>query len=466
MILLPKQKISLLLLIFITIFFPLSLYRNNPKNTLLAQLNILQQEAQIALIVTDLKHPKKPIFSINPKQYLQAASGMKLFTAIIAQHALPEVSPFSSIIGTTGQQKKDLLYGNVHLSIGANPTFDHQQLSVLLNALHVQGIRKINGDFLIHQYHFHDTYQPPGTLWNEVNHCYATTTADISFAKNCFLLTLVNLNNNIIQYNPEPSQPIQLNIKTQQNCNKQLVQLTHDPTHDRGVVITQNPLQTPEILNGCWYTKQPYWQFKRNLLNPEKTLRYHLRKNLKKLKIQLSGNIESDNAPIPNLQWHHKVPSPNLSTLLRTTLTKSDNHIANQLFIESAFQATQQTTSWAAAQAYAKQTLKHFSINVDNAHIIDGSGLSRNNRVTAEQLHTSLISIYQNDQLRSLISYLANPKNPESTLKSRLQDLSLPLYAKTGKIKGVISLSGFIDPFGNHPKAFTLIINGNNFSCF
>jgi hypothetical protein len=90
--------------------------------------------------------------------------------------------------------------------------------------------------------------------------------------------------------------------------------------------------------------------------------------------------------------------------------------------------------------------------------IWDGCGLSHRNRTTAGTLAKLLVTVYESKWRDLFISTLAVPGRPGTLIKRNL-DVGPHVAAKTGYIRGVFSLSGFL--FGQTDTfAFSFIVNG------
>jgi hypothetical protein len=90
--------------------------------------------------------------------------------------------------------------------------------------------------------------------------------------------------------------------------------------------------------------------------------------------------------------------------------------------------------------------------------IWDGCGLSHRNRTTAGTLAKLLVTIHDSRWRDLFISTLAVPGRPGTLIKKDI-DVGPHLAAKTGYIRGVFSLSGFL--FGQTDTfAFSFIVNG------
>jgi D-alanyl-D-alanine carboxypeptidase len=93
--------------------------------------------------------------------------------------------------------------------------------------------------------------------------------------------------------------------------------------------------------------------------------------------------------------------------------------------------------------------------------VMDGSGLSRGNRVAPETMTAWLGSLMRRPALGSaLIRSLPEPGT--GTLRKRFRDIEPVnnVYAKTGTINGVRCLSGLVvTPDGAHAISFSVLIN-------
>lgn len=88
----------------------------------------------------------------------------------------------------------------------------------------------------------------------------------------------------------------------------------------------------------------------------------------------------------------------------------------------------------------------------------DACGLSHRNRVAPITLAELLVTVYESQWRDLFISTLAVPGRPGTLVKREL-DVGPHVAAKTGYVRGVFSLSGFL--FGQTDTfAFSFIVNG------
>ena len=151
-----------------------------------------------------------------------------------------------------------------------------------------------------------------------------------------------------------------------------------------------------------------------------------------------------------------------LPVILDRTNTDSQNMFAEALIKRMGLHATGQPGSWSNGTAAIRLALSHM-LGPDAAAIIvdDGSGLSRENRVSARLLVRILAYMHQSPQLGQIyIDSLARPRKT-GTLAKRFSTVNLvsDVRAKSGSINRVIALSGYIMPDEQRTIAFSILIN-------
>ncbi len=443
-------------------FFALPLYAA-PEHQLAIQelLQPIQEKATVALVVTDSKSGTV-LFETNPNTYLQPASTIKILTALAAQSVLAPRSPFQTNMYVFGTQESRTLHGTILIDGGGDPNLTSSDLDSFVQSLQTHQIQHIDGNILIKSDHFDNRIHIPGTVWEEVNDCYAAPTSSLTLDKNCFTVTLHQENQRLILDNPNLTQPIKNRIHLQHSCPHPEAPSTHHSISSKTGVVDHDPFSMPQKLTGCWVNEQRPLELKLSVNNPAHHFTEQLQKKLQHANISLSGSIQHrDNLPNKQpLLWQKTIPSTDLKTLVDDMLVFSNNRIANHLFKQIGYQYTGHNSSWDQSELAMLKALAPYGLVDQDISIADGAGLSRNNRITANFLHKALQTIYQTPSLSNMITSFAQP-GKKGTLQYRLRKTQAPIYAKTGYLKGVTAIAGFIDPYGEAPKTFTLLINGH-----
>lgn len=154
------------------------------------------------------------------------------------------------------------------------------------------------------------------------------------------------------------------------------------------------------------------------------------------------------------------VRSPPLSALLVPMLRDSDNFVAEQVMKAIGAQVAGVGATAPGAEA-ARQHLFEAGVDVDGVQPVDGSGLSRANRVTASAITELLASLQAAPGGRAVLDALPIAGRT-GTLRHRLRGTVAAgrLRAKTGTLNGVSALSGIVTAYGGRRLAFSVIHNG------
>ena len=104
-------------------------------------------------------------------------------------------------------------------------------------------------------------------------------------------------------------------------------------------------------------------------------------------------------------------------------------------------------------------TLQRAGCDVQNMVVADGSGLSRSNRLTALDLARLLQYMHKHAESKTFMESLAGNRTG-GKLKRRMSDVDADVFAKTGYLTGVRSLSGYVRTKENCWYAFSVIFNG------
>lgn len=148
-----------------------------------------------------------------------------------------------------------------------------------------------------------------------------------------------------------------------------------------------------------------------------------------------------------------------MADVLARTLSDSQNLFAECLMKHVAAAQGGSAGSWATAAPAIEAYLRSWGISTTGLVIADGSGLSRLNRISARQMAGVLKHVFQDRAQRELfISALARPGS-EGTLRRRMKDIAEQVWAKTGYLTGVRTLSGYVRSGTDEWFAFSVLFN-------
>jgi D-alanyl-D-alanine carboxypeptidase/D-alanyl-D-alanine-endopeptidase (penicillin-binding protein 4) len=152
-----------------------------------------------------------------------------------------------------------------------------------------------------------------------------------------------------------------------------------------------------------------------------------------------------------------KADSRTLAHILKAVDTDSDNYSAELLLKTIGREIAGNGTS-AAGASVVRRDLAIAGVPLAGVRVVDGSGLSLANRVTARELATLLVAIWNDPKVRPVVRDSLAVAGQSGTLRHRL--LSRPAYgrvrAKTGTTNIASALSGYV----GSRYAFVVVQNG------
>jgi D-alanyl-D-alanine carboxypeptidase/D-alanyl-D-alanine-endopeptidase (penicillin-binding protein 4) len=160
------------------------------------------------------------------------------------------------------------------------------------------------------------------------------------------------------------------------------------------------------------------------------------------------------------LATHYSVSLP---VMLAKMLKKSDNLYADTFLKTVGRHYYNKPGSYRSGTMAVRAILTKHGIDLGNATLADGSGLSAHNLISARQMLSVLNFIQKNDAELDFIKLLPSSQ-VDGTLAWR-RSVTAPMmknkvHAKTGTITGTSNLAGFIDTAGGQRKAFVMFQRG------
>ena len=427
---------------------PLTAFANVDMNELVEQN--LPTHTSVSLIIQEIGS-KQPLVSHNPDLRMLPASVQKLLTATASVKVLGADYRFSTRLlidnpSTDSKVEDGVLKGNLYLAFSGDPALTSSQLSNLLSSIKASGISRVQGDLVLVGDLTRQT-KAPGWVWDDLGICYAAPVSSFILDKNCVKGTM---------------QP-------QTGSNKARVRLTTDAPFildddayyaddaDEGAFcqLSLATVGTNHVaLNGC-FAKRKAIDLAFAVPHPDKFAAEMTRRLLAANKVQFNGNVTFTDTLPSNVTELAAVQSPTVMELAGELLLESDNLITDSLLLAMSRtndNSVQGDTSSTGAQftkgvTIMKQTLAELGVSFESSRLVDGSGLSRYNLISASQLIVLLDVIARDPQLAPLLTTL--PLAGETgTLAYKFPYNRAPLkslvQAKTGSMGGVDNLAGIV----------------------
>jgi D-alanyl-D-alanine carboxypeptidase/D-alanyl-D-alanine-endopeptidase (penicillin-binding protein 4) len=377
---------------------------------------------------------------------LTPASTLKVVTATAALKRLGKDYRYSTSLSV----KPSPQGMHIRLHMRGDPSFTSQDLVTLLSKAKAQLGSKVasvqvdDGEFTGHS-------RSQGQVWNDIGICFAAPSSSL------------NIDNNCINGNLKPGKVGQLSRLHVSdsgliNIDNQIV--TVSPSHPR---CEQNLLvgeHNQYSLQGCIKADRSMMPLRFSINDEHRYFSTKLKRGLARAGLSYKGSIayQQQLSLYPERFNHQSAP---LLDLLEYMLVESDNLTADSIF-KTLAREQQRAGTFQQASEVVVEELSALGLDLSRAQIRDGSGLSRENLISANLLYQVMLVWQSDPQLQPLIERL--PLAGETgTLKYRRSVTRAPLKkqirAKSGYVNGVINLVGFIEKSGQL-RPFVLMVNG------
>ena len=221
--------------------------------------------------------------------------------------------------------------------------------------------------------------------------------------------------------------------------------------------VRVNGNKTDLILVNLTRNSSDYWRL--DTYSPSTYYRDHIKHALSQRGITIKGHPFEPVGNINNRYTLFYLESLPLHELITGTGRYSDNFRAETLFLNLGY-LVYGKANYRNAQRALLKILSESGLAFNNMSSFDGSGLSRKNRISSADMTGLLNFMLETQHKRSFIRCL--PVSGESgTLKNKLLKdiLKGRVVAKTGTLRGVTALSGYILKKSEPIVSFSFICN-------
>ncbi len=382
---------------------------------------------------------------------LNPASNQKLLTAAAALRRLgPTFRAVTRVEGTIERGR----VGELLVRASADPSMGYAALGFLAESLALRGVDRVDR-IVIDESYFDDELLPPA---------FDQQPRESSSFRAAIAAFSVNRNSYVVHVGPGPEVDAKARVRV---LNEQYVRVDN-----RAVTTAGGPpkLRIDHALekdgrllvrvDGPIPIRNRTLYYRRRVPDPRAYAAALLVRALRKAGVD--GALEVARGPVdaeaPRIG---QIASPPLSTLLYSVGKWSDNFTAEMLLKIMAAETERPGTS-ARGVVIVREELAKMGVDTEGLAMVNGSGLFDGNRVAPRHITETLVAAYRDPSIRAeYVAHLA-VAGSDGTLKSRLTDLPHPrmVRAKTGTLRDVIALSGYVLGKPGRSVAFSFLANG------
>ncbi len=397
---------------------------------------------------------------VNADVSMNPASTMKLFTTYAALELLGPNFRWRTAFFTDGEVKDGVVHGNLYLKGGGDPKLNMERLWLLLRELRNNGVKSVTGHLILDRNYFNMPEEK--VFLDDSNESYRPyLVSPDSLLINFKVIRIIShTDNQKVQVVVEP--PLKdvhlvnnlqiIKPKAKGRCPT-IPDIEYDPVTQANGTVTLTI--SGNIVEDC--TVQKYI----SLFDHDRYAINIVRSFWQELGGKISGKnsigtMPKDAKPLA-VVW-----SPDLVEVIRDINKFSNNTMAKQLFLTIGARNRKATDEDDAAAAYRTiyEWLISKGVNSNQLKMENGSGLSREERITAREMSELLKMAWKSPYSAEFISSMPII-GVDGTMYKRLRktDLKGKGHIKTGTLNNVRAIAGYIRDKHNDTWAIVAILN-------
>ena len=398
----------------------------------------------------------EPVFAYQDSLYLIPASVQKVFTAATALHHLGEDFQWHTTLAYQGKLARGSLQGDLLIIGGGDPTWNEdywengakQVFQNWADSLLTRGITHIEGNLIANVSHFPTREYNPHWEEDDRPYYYAPAISSLPF----------NANRIIHQFEAgnKAGEPVKVSViddyeyftvvnslttgKPNSRLNTWAVPLADSLSYTLMGTVPANTKATERLA----------------LRRPEYFVIKEFREVLEQNGISVAGELHIHGDPVDydTLELLFVQDSPHLNSVVKTMLKPSSNFLAESILHSLS-------SNYDDALQQVQNTLQELGVNTQKLRFQDGCGLSRDSRLSTREIGALLYHSQSQPWFATFFSALPIA-GVDGTLARRMQDSRAKgrVFAKTGSMRGVCALAGYIQTEDERLLAFAMLHSG------
>ncbi|MDQ6767029.1 MAG: D-alanyl-D-alanine carboxypeptidase/D-alanyl-D-alanine-endopeptidase, partial [Candidatus Eremiobacteraeota bacterium] len=412
---------------------------------LLQHANDVAFPAATGILVIDGRDGRT-LYSHNAHLPLIPGSVVKLVTAAAALGVLGPNDRFTTSIVTDGSREGGLLNGSLWLVGGGDPELTSDNLRAGVREVQLGGIQSVSGNI----YADGSRYGPDqvASSWqaDDLQYGWAAPASALS------------IDGGSVQFTITPRAGLEADVAVDPPGHRVIASV------ETAGADAENTLRIDLLPNNSGYevrgqipfgAPQKYW---RAVPHPTGAAAVSLLAMLRLAGITVAGTAAEKTAPAPNsLLWQHK--SRTVDLIIKHMLLLSDNHYGEELLRAVGWKASglgDLTSSLEAERTF----MRNNAIPARGVVMVDGSGLSGQNRLTAQSIAATLRFLLQQPLPAAPFALLPRA-GIEGTVAVRhlAPETKGRVFAKDGYIEGASALAGYVLSAHHGPVIFVFLVN-------
>ena len=420
----------------------------------------------------------KILFEQNANKLLSPASNMKLYTVAAGLDRLsPDYHFVTSVYApakpdAAGVVRGDLtIYGRGDPSISARFNGDYVKgIDDLAARIAAAGVKRVEGDLVGDESYFSGVPYSSGSQWEDLQWGFGAEVSALS------------INDNLVNLSIRPGGQVGASAVVSTEPSDPLLTINnHLTTTARGTkrnLLVHRGLNSNVLeIQGSMALDDGGFSGRLALAQPALLFAYSLRSSLAKKGVIISGKTRTtspslfvsatNTAALSGLVELTNLQSPPFNLIAAQTLKPSQNLYA-ELILRTLGRVVASTTtgpevgrtSESAGVEVVRTFLREAGVDPSALSLSDGSGLSRDDMVTAEAT-LQLLTYMRRHRFATAFREALPIAGVDGTIRNRMKGTPAQnnLRAKTGELRSASSLSGFVTTAAGEELVFSIMVN-------
>lgn len=412
----------------------------------------------------------KPLVNVQGESLFLPASNRKLFSTALALRRLGPEYQFTTRLWAVGSiDEGGVLRGDLILEAAGDPALRPaflngatglSLLSQWAREVSAAGIKKVDGRVVVDCSIYQDpALMPPGWGWDQLMELYGALPSALAINENRVSLKISpgartgDLCGVEIQPTLESGLSLGNSARTVASSGKNTVKVLRGMGPAALLVIGDLPQGAPPV------------SLTVPLPDPSTAWSESFGRALGRAGVEFTGPMavahrrEAPNASGPQYRLLVEHKSPPLSRIVQLTNKDSDNLCAEMLYLAAGARVYGQA-SYQAAQATESAFLRELKVNTDWVVGEDGCGLGRTDLIAPKAIVQLLAGMTQAPEYEPFLESLP-VSGRDGTLSYRMSKDGMQgrVFAKTGTLRDVSALSGYIHRSDGRKIAFSMVSN-------
>jgi D-alanyl-D-alanine carboxypeptidase/D-alanyl-D-alanine-endopeptidase (penicillin-binding protein 4) len=411
-------------------------------------------ESNVGIFVQRMDE-SKPSVSFNADVSMHPASVMKLVTTYAGLDILKPTYRWKTEIYSDGVLENGLLDGDVIIKGYGDPSFREPELRRMLVSLQQRGIKKIAGNLVLDKTYFAEkigsTKRFDSDIWRSYNAKPSAVMVD--GRKTTFVFRVEGEQVKIHQEVELPEVKIVNNMKFRnRSCGSWRSNLAYavDVSNTRAVVT----------FSGAFSPRCGDKYLELSVFDDEKYAFFAFKKLWRQLGGTFKGRLRRQREMPPLAEKQVTQYSQALGSVVRDINKWSNNVMARQLLLTIAASQNEAPASEVRGMLAIKNWLAEKGQSHEGLVIENGSGLSRIERIKAENLGRLLLNAFQGPYMSELMSSMPI-LSLDGTLIRRLRGMPVSgrAHMKTGSINSVKAIAGYVLDAKSRRHVVVMMVN-------